>query len=91
MLVRSPYAEHLGTAEATPLDAQHTQTNTVWSSPVQSVAQLVRGAPLRAISDAVQVAHNAGDVALRDRLVARFHAALETPSFHGGLISISHS
>lgn len=60
--------------------------------PAKTVLQLVRQASLNALGDAIQAAHDAGDIATRNRLSDRWHAALAAGvGTSRGITSLSHT
>jgi hypothetical protein len=60
--------------------------------PAKTVSQLVRQAALNALGDVIQAAHEAGDIATRNRLTDRWHAALSAGvGTSRGIASLSHT
>lgn len=60
--------------------------------PAKTVLQIVRQAALDGLGDAIQAAHEAGDIATRNRLTDRWHAALAAGvGTTRGIASLSHA
>lgn len=60
--------------------------------PAPTIAHMIRNAALLALSEAAREAHTAGNIALRDRLADRWHAAVASGvSTRAGIASLSHT